>query len=679
MWHTERDYMIASPLSRLSLVRTYNSSLMNPDADLARTFGVRWTQPYDTKLEAHSEVIAAAPKCRRFANNQIVFCDWYPLANGVMPESASIVRWDGKRTMFNRVGTTWVSVGKTSDRLTATLSTDGSAITAWLYTAAAGDRQERFSGDGKLLSITERNGAVQKFTYATGLNNDSSVERLPADAPICPNVQSGVVVPAGSLLCVTDQSGRQVQFEYTASGLIKKAVDPAGKHYLYEYDGPSGGCETFDAENLSCSARNLTKVTYPDGKSRVYFYNEQANVNYGTACANTKSVAPGRGHLLNSLTGLQDENGARYITWSYNCIGQAAMSTLADGVEKVQIGYAANVQYVRHTVGPANAPTYVQRTFSPTVVNGVVYNASIGGQCAGCGSYANRSYDAVGNVKAALDWKGNYTCMRYDALNRKVAVIEGGGQASCSTLFSATTLTAPAKKTSTVWHASFNLPSIVAEPLRRTGYQYDTSGNLLSVTVQATSDATGVLGISAASVGAPRVKQFTYNAAGQIKTVTGPRADVSAVTLMDYDVDGNLTRVTNPAGHVVQLSNYDVHGRARRITDPNGLVTEIVYNERGWVTSTTVGAETTFYTHDGIGQVTTVTKAGTPTLSYFYDDAHRLTGIVDSLHNSITFTLDLTGNRIREEIKDPNGMLSRQVVRVYDVLNQLQNVTGAQQ
>lgn len=679
MWHIEKDYTVASPLSRLALMRTYNSSVMNPDANVARSFGVRWTQPYDIKLEAHSETIVAEPNCSRFVDTQIVVCDWYPLAKGVLPKSASIVRSDGKRTMFNSIGGAWVTVGKTSDRLTSTLSTDGKAIAAWLYTAAAGDRQERFSGDGRLLSITERNGAVQKFTYASGTNNDSSVERLPADAPVCSNVQAGLPVPAGSLLCVTDQSGRQLQFEYSATGQIIKALDPAGQPYLYEYDGPSGGCPTFDPANRACVAKNLTKVTYPDGKSRVYFYNEKPNVYYGLNCTNTKPVAAGLGHLISSMTGLQDENGARHITWIYNCMGQAVVSMRAGGVEKVQIGYGNGVQYVRHTVGPADAPVSVQRTFTPVTVNGVHYNASIGGQCVGCGSYAARYYDAVGNVTSAKDWNGNLICMRYDSLNRKIATIEGGGVASCSTLFTATSLTSPARKTSTVWHETFNMPKMLAEPLRITTYEYDGSGNLLSKKVQPTADATGVLGVNAAAVGAARLEKFSYNAAGQIKTVASPRPEVTGVTSYDYDVDGNMTHVTNAAAHVTQLSNYDVHGRPGRITDPNGLVTNLIYNDRGWLTSSSVGGEETVYTYDGVGQVKTVSKAGMPTITYTYDDAHRLTGIADSQFNSITYTLDLTGNRVREQVKDPDGVLSRQVTRVYDVLNQLQKVTGAQQ
>ncbi|MES2740065.1 MAG: RHS repeat domain-containing protein [Pseudomonadota bacterium] len=61
---------------------------------------------------------------------------------------------------------------------------------------------------------------------------------------------------------------------------------------------------------------------------------------------------------------------------------------------------------------------------------------------------------------------------------------------------------------------------------------------------------------------------------------------------------------------------------------------------------------------------------------YTYDDAHRLTSALDSIGNSMVYTLDLTGNRRKIEVKDPDGKLARQTTRVFDVLNRLQQITG---
>jgi hypothetical protein len=52
-----------------------------------------------------------------------------------------------------------------------------------------------------------------------------------------------------------------------------------------------------------------------------------------------------------------------------------------------------------------------------------------------------------------------------------------------------------------------------------------------------------------------------------------------------------------------------------------------------------------------------------------------LTGITDNLGNSITYTLDLRGNRTQEQVKDATGTLARQVTRVFDSLSRLQQIT----
>ena len=149
---------------------------------------------------------------------------------------------------------------------------------------------------------------------------------------------------------------------------------------------------------------------------------------------------------------------------------------------------------------------------------------------------------------------------------------------------------------------------------------------------------------------------YTYDTFGHALTAKGPRTDFNATATFTYDADGNL-------------SNHD----------PNGLVTDISYKPRGWISSITVGGETTSYDYDGVGQVTLTTLPDGSTISYAYDDAHRLTRITDSLGNSINYTLDAMGNRTTEQSKDANGTLTRQVTRVIDALNRVKQITGAQQ
>jgi hypothetical protein len=43
----------------------------------------------------------------------------------------------------------------------------------------------------------------------------------------------------------------------------------------------------------------------------------------------------------------------------------------------------------------------------------------------------------------------------------------------------------------------------------------------------------------------------------------------------------------------------------------------------------------------------------------------------------VTYTLDAMGNKTGEQVKDPSGNLQRNITRVYDALNRVQQFTGA--
>ncbi len=145
---------------------------------------------------------------------------------------------------------------------------------------------------------------------------------------------------------------------------------------------------------------------------------------------------------------------------------------------------------------------------------------------------------------------------------------------------------------------------------------------------------------------------------------------------------GDLQSTTNAAGHITQFTLYDRAGRVRQMVDPKGVVTDTAYTPRGWISNVTVTppggtARTTTYTYDNAGQLTGAALPDGTTLGYSYDAAHRLTGVTDAKGNSVTYTLDSTGNKTGEQVKDPSGNLQRNITRVYDALNRVQQVTGA--
>jgi YD repeat-containing protein len=535
------------------------------------------------------------------------------------PTHAGVTRSDGKALDFLLNNGSYQPDGDVTDRLTRQIDSAGNT-TGWQYLVASDQSLETYDAGGKLLSIASREGLIQTLNYS-----DASTA-----ATIAPQL--------GLLIRVIDSFGHQLNFVYDSSSRVIQMADPTGGITAYGYD------------NLN----RLSTVTYPDGKTRTYVYNESAYT--------------GGTDLPTALTGIIDENGSRFAIFNYDSTGKAISTEHAGGVEKYSVAYTQPNTQSTVTDPLGSVRTYMFQTILNTIRNTGV--SQPGG--AGCSAAAsNLTYDANGNVATSTDFNGSVTTYSYDLTrNLETSRVEASG-------------TAQAKTITTGWHTIYRLPLQVAEPKVLTTYVYDTSGNVLSKMVQATSDATGAQGLSPTLVGAARTWSYTYNTVGQVLTVTGPRTDVVDKTTYTYDTSGNLSMITNAVGQVATLSNYDANGRVGLITDANGATTALTYSSRGWLTGKTVTAgntvETTTYGYDGVGQLTLVTLPDAATVSYTYDPAHRLTNIADSLGNSIAYTLDNMGNRISEQVKDPSGALARQTSRVVDALNRIQQITGAVQ
>src|SRR5574340_243392 len=561
------------------------------------------------------------------------------------PARATISRPDGKSYVF-----TLSSAGsyQTDADVTDTLVrlTDaGGNPAGWRYTLADSALVEDHDADGKLLSLTPLDGNIQTLTYS----NSST------PASIAPR--------AGLLIGVTDKLGRHLAFTYDVQGRIIRLTDPAGNQYLYEYDGPSG----------PVGANNLTAVTYPDGAKKIYWYNEPANINGGNAC-------PSGSTTNNLLTGITDENGARYATYQYDCQGRAINEYHAGSVAQYALSYQTDASGNPSTT--VTDPLGTPRSYIFQTILGVVKTTGMsqpGG--AGCGPAAQSiTYDANGNVASRRDFNGKKSLYSYDlARNLEVSRTEGL-DSSGAALPETRTLT-------TAWHPTWRLPLQVEEfagasasgtPLRRSEYRYDEHANLVQKTL---TDPVS---------GSARTWSWSYTYSSSVpglvlrKIEDGPRTDVADLTTYDYydETDpclgcrGNLKQLTNPAGQVTRYTRYNARGQLEELTDPSGLTTTLTYDLRARLTSRSAGSQTTTYRYDPAGQLIGLTQPDGATLSYTYDPAHRLIGIADGAGNKVSYTLDAAGHRLGEQLTDPGGQLAKSLTRAYDALGRLQTLTG---
>jgi len=554
---------------------------------------------------------------------------------------AYAIRALGDTQLFSLQGGLWISEAYNNDRLEQLSSTQLPA--AWRYTNASDNSVELYDAAGKLLSITTLAGLVYSLQYSDATT--------PANIAPYP----------GLLISISSPFGRSINLSYDATGLLVGMIDPAGQQYLYGYN-----------ENISLVASNplLTSVSFPDGKKRSYVYESQlipigpinatalklsftvsVKQNINTVDFHHSSLVGNVGENVDApLTGIIDENGNRLATYGYDVNGRATSTAHAGGAGSATLVYSGDGSTtVTDALGTSR-----RRTFQNVL--GVLKDASITQPNAtGTGTKTSTTtYDANGNIASKTDFNGIVTKYAYDLTrNLETSRTEAYG-------------TAQARTITTQWHSSFHLPTLISEPGKTTAYSYDSRGLMTQKTLTDTA------------LGTSRTWTYTYNSLGLLATADGPRTDVSDVTSYSYDSQGNLTSVTNALNQVTQITSYDAHGHPLTIVDPNGLVTTLSYSPRGWLTSRSIGGETTTYTYDGVGQLIKVTLADGSYLTYTYDAAHRLTGISDSLGNRVNYTLDAMGNRTREDLIDPGNVLTQTRSRVYNALNRLAQDIGAQ-
>ena len=546
-----------------------------------------------------------------------------PNSDPVAPTAVKVYRHDGSRYDFVASGSVWLSDGDVAERLER-LSDPQLGTTGWIY-HTRNDDTETYDDYGRLTAVATRAGATITIAYDANWR----------------------------ITTVRDAFGRTLTFSYDTSDRIQSVTDPAGRSIGYGYDANS----------------NLQTVTYPDlgggARTRTYLYNEAANVGVS---------------MPNALTGIIDENGARFATYKYDGTKSAISSEHALGADRTTFAYLSPTQtQVTDALGTT-------RTLAYTNVLGNKQLAGVSQPCPTCGgaNVSTLTYDGNGNVASRTDFNGNKICYAYD-LSRNLETMRVEGilaSEACATVLASPPNRPDVRKVSTTWHTTYRLPSTLTEPApggtRTTTYTYDASGNLIQKAIVAPAND-GTAGTIT------RTWRWTYGTLGRVQSATDPdnHPPVTYTYYPDNDADpgrrGNVQTITNAAGHVTQISAYDAHGRPLAVTDPNGLVTQMTYDPRGRVISRQVGGETTAYGYDGVGQLTRVTLPDGSYLQYTYDAAHRLTQIADGLGNRIVYTLDAMGNRVNESAYDPSNALKRTRSRTFDSLNRLSADLGAQQ
>ncbi|HEB56777.1 MAG TPA: RHS repeat protein, partial [Gammaproteobacteria bacterium] len=505
-----------------------------------------------------------------------------------------------------------------------TLEITGTGNDTLYRLTTAEDEIEVYDANGRLLSVSNRQGMTQSLVYETG---------------------------TGLLSSVSSQTGESIRFAYESYGenlqytRIKSVTDHSGRQWLFDYD---------PATDV------LASITFPDNGQRRYHYED-----------------PDDPQLL---TGITDQSGMRYASWEYDAKGRATLSAHGQTKDKdrVELSYLGNglrlVTKKRISGFPDGNALDIPYNYLTHVGAGKPLVAEIGGNVS-----LKYEYDAMtGYLDYKIENNVRTEFKNYNSSGNPGIVVEAAGT--------------PQQRTTVYTYDSRYIdklavrkePSVVPGKLKTTRYEYDDFGNNTAIITSGfRPDGTAV----------SRVTTFEYNGPfHQLTKIDGPRTDVSDIYTIDYYPDdaaqgsnrARMKRVTAPLNITLYDSiTYTSTGNIQSYTDANGVQTTLSYyygNDRLQTLSqldiNTGVQRITEWTYLATGEVKTITTgsdiADKTTLTLNYDDARRLTSIVDGLGNAIEYILDSEGNVEQENIKDNTGALKKQLTQIFDDYNRLQ-------
>ena len=466
----------------------------------------------------------------------------------------------------------------------------------WMPTWKSDDRLYKDSGwryqraDG-VVELYDSNGQLIRIVHPSGNELDLNYTN-------------------GKLDSVSDSFGRTLRFSYD-QGKIIKIIDPAGQTFSYDY-----------------SNELLVAVHKPDANQRSYHYEDSLNQSL--------------------LTGLTDEKGSRFATWSYDPSGRAVLSEHNSGVDRTSVTYNPD-----GSVTVTNALGHEQH-YLFSRYNGKLKPDSIqGAACTGfAGGTKSFGYDTNGELKSIINEEGQSFSYQYDQRGLEISRTSSTGD----------TIT-------TQWHSEFPKPTKITSSYLVQEFAYDDHQRLLTLKLidRTNSD----------------VRQWAFEyypdslgVPGQLKSVDGPRVDVDDVTRFEYDAQANLSRVINSLGHVVSFDNYDAHGRAQSVTDANGVSYSLNYNTLGQMISSTGPDGTTLYSYDESGLLVSITLPTNSTFTYEYDAAQQLMAVIDANGNRQSINRDLLGNIEQVELKDNSGIAQWKQLHSYTLNGWLSSTTN---
>lgn len=541
--------------------------------------------------------------------------------------------------------------------------------------ALGNGKQLRFADNGSLLRI-EQGQRSYDLKYCT-------------DAEF----QAGICAVRGALNRVVSDTGRILEFEY-GQVTVPVGSEPDETRTDTVISRIKTGAKVLAEYGYDAKGR-LIGASFPVGQGeqgRSYIYAEPAHLCRDAADQPVAQCDPA--DFSDYMTGVMDEAGKRIATYSYGRYGRVTRSEHADGIGRVTSDYK-DTGDVEVTL-PGGAKKTYQFVETPFRKPSEILLSATDGSVA---ERITRNYDWMW-LTSSIDGRRNRTNYAYNGL-QETSRIEGLSEGGSATAFTRTVRTD--------WNPNFNEVASrrvydASNALKsQQDFVYNDRGQVLTATqVDPATNATRTT--TYAYCEAADVAAAVCPVVGRLRSMDGPRSDVADVTSFVYYQNddpacvgssapcayrkGDLWKLQDALGHVTEYLGYDGMGRPAATRDANGVRTDIEYDDRGRVLATKQrGANDAVETDDRItrmeywptGRVKKVVLPDGVTTTYGYDVDNRLVRIEDAQGNSIRYTLDASGNRLKEDTHASDGTLKRTLSRVYNQLDQLQANKDASQ
>lgn len=526
---------------------------------------------------------------------------------------------------------------------------------AYRYNQSTDNWDKLNSGDNNILSF---DSGTNEFTYT--LESKNKVIFTPQVGTTLSNniILATKIVNTNNLVYIisydSNSNLNKITNIYDKELIINQLPisSNCGKgYYVASVVGPDNTQITY-TNNSSC---NLTKVTYPDNKSKEYIYNgliitkvkdEEGNI-LQTNVSNTTGYRSG---TVIETTGLGNNS-----------------TTNKPVVNNITFNYDIDNTMVKDGLNNSS-------TIKFKVQNGQSKATSYSTLCTWCDGIQGSSiaYNNNGYMNSITDFKGNVTQLDYD-LNKNLL----------TQIKESTNNTGLQRQTDITYDPIWNLPTTIVEPSgvivggsynnRVTTNTYDqTTGRLTQKSISAPQSHINTSSIT-------RTWNYLYDSQGRLEEVQNPKYVANLgndKVTYTYNNNGQIQTITDGLNHTTTFNSYNNFGKPTSITLADGNSLSLDYNLRGKVISSTKNGSTTTITRNAAQLVTKVTMPSGSYKNLIYDVTQRLTTIEEYdesnvYQGKIVYTLDNMSNLTSVQVLDSTGNQIRLNTKQYNNKNLL--------